>query len=117
LLAVHQPLINGMHRNSLISVCTALIFCLLPQDTVLLVPATTLTATLCCCPSCLVCGLQVEALAASKAELKSQVRNLLSSQTDLLTRVSTLTAKWQQAVAENAALHRQNLQMAARQGA
>lgn len=63
------------------------------------------------------CGLQVEALTTSKAELKTQVRNLLSSQTDLLTRVSTLTAKWQQAVSENAALHRQNLQMAARQGA
>ena len=59
--------------------------------------------------------LQIEALTASKAELKTQVRTLLTSQTDLLTRVATLTTKWQQAVAENAALHRQNLQLAARQ--
>lgn len=59
---------------------------------------------------------QVEALTASKAQLRSQVRNLLNSQTDLLARVSNLTAKWQQAVAENAALQRQNLQLVASQG-
>lgn len=56
---------------------------------------------------------QIEALAASKAELKTQVRALLTSQTDLLSRVSTLTNKWQATVAENAALQRQNLQYAA----
>jgi precorrin-4 methylase len=67
---------------------------------------------LCPCP----CVPQIESLAAAKAQLKTQVRNLLSSQTDLLSRVATVTTKWQQAVAENAALHRQNLQLAASQG-
>lgn len=55
---------------------------------------------------------QIESLTASKAQLKTQVKTLLTSQTDLLSRVATLTTKWQQAVAENASLHRQNLQLA-----
>ena len=54
-------------------------------------------------------------IGSSSALELTQVRTLLTSQTDLLTRVATLTTKWQQAVAENAALHRQNLQLAARQ--
>jgi len=70
---------------------------------------------LCCAVLCRAMQ-QVETLTASKAQLRSQVRNLLNSQTDLLSRVSNLTSKWQQAVAENAALQRQNLQLMANQG-
>jgi hypothetical protein len=50
-------------------------------------------------------------LSASKAQLRSQLQHLLAAHTDLLSRVSALTHKWQAAVAENAALHRQNLQL------
>lgn len=58
---------------------------------------------------------QIQELQAAKTQLRTQVRTLLTSQTDLLGRVTTLTTKWQAAVAENAALHRQNLQLAAAQ--
>jgi hypothetical protein len=61
----------------------------------------------CCVP----CILQVANLTSATAEQQGRIHTLLSSQTELLERVVTLTRKWQQAVAEIEHLRLENIQL------
>lgn len=119
--------VSGAWRSCCCAGCTLVPPCWLPLVAGFHFELTLLVDYLSVVPCCTCCAAflpplllrlfccQIEALTVSKGELKTQVRTLLASQTDLLTRVATLTTKWQQAVAEIAALHRQNLALAASQ--
>lgn len=54
---------------------------------------------------------EVDDLTSHKAQLRDQVQALLTAQSELLSQVTEVTQKWQQAVAENAALHHENLRL------